>query len=132
MAPNKIVIVDNDPGVLHMLEGALQGKFSRDYSMDILTFRDGREALKNLKDARVIVTDMKMYPMTGTEFIAAARESGSKAHIVVYSAFADTDTEIDLLLLDKSQPLTPVFHKSEYLRLLQYIVSHLAPRNPDQ
>lgn len=132
MAPNKIIIVDNDPGVLYMLESALQSKYSRDFAMDIETYKEGKEALlsKSLQKATVIVTDMKMFPMDGFAFIEAARQAGCKAHIVIYSAFADTDTEIDLLTFDKSVPLTPVFHKSEYLRLLQYIVSRLTPRVP--
>lgn len=130
MRSNKIIILDNDPGVLHLLESALLSKFSRDYSMDILTFKDGQEALKNLKDAKIVVTDMKMFPMDGFEFIEAARRLGYTGEIVVYSAFSDTDTEIDLLTVDQTIPITPVFHKSEYLNLLTYIVRHLTPRDP--
>lgn len=130
MPVNKIVIVDNDPGVLHLLESALQSKYSANYSMDIWTFKDCSEALDNLEGSRIVITDLKMFPMDGFEFIEQARLRGYKGEIVICSAFSDTDSEIDLMNAKSHAPITPIFHKSDYLRILTYIVNKLVPRPP--
>lgn len=132
---NRIVIVDDDPGILHLLEGVLQTHWSHVYSMEIACFSNPQEALDNLEDATVVISDIKMLPIDGIEFLRRAHEKNSKAHYIVYSAFADSDTEIDLMRLDEDWMLlkseasfTPVFHKSEYLELARSVVAFLNPR----
>lgn len=128
---NTLVIVDNDPGVLHMLEYLILSSYAKKYSLNVYTFTNPADALKHLSGAVVVITDMKMYPIDGVDFIREVWAAGYKGPVIVYSAFADRDTEIDLLKLHADyddKKLEAIFHKSELTKLLLAIEKHMTPR----
>lgn len=128
---NKIIIVDNDPGVLHMLEYLIMSTLSKKYAMNIHTFTDPSLALDHLQGCAVVISDIKMYPIDGIEFIRLAWSKNYSKPVLVYSAFADKDTEIDLRRLHadfQDKKIESVFHKSELTRLMLAIERHLKPR----
>ena len=84
-ATGRIVIVDDESTVLEVMEDLL-----RDQAEEIRATTDSREALNLLQDwnADVLVTDLQMPNMNGTELIETVRKSGSEVEIVVISSFA--------------------------------------------
>ena len=84
-ATGKIVIVDDESSVLEMMEDLL-----KDQVEEIRATTDSREVVNLLQgwNADVLVTDLQMPNMNGTELIETIRKGGSELEIVVISSFA--------------------------------------------
>lgn len=83
--PSSILIVDDDPHVLQVLEARLQSS-----GFNILTAESGQDALRLLKDNRVdlMISDMKMPGMSGMEVMAKARDLQPGLPIIFLTAFS--------------------------------------------
>lgn len=84
----KVILVDDEIWGLRSLEALL-----RDYPhyQIAATFLDGREALEYLRknECDVVFTDLRMGRMGGRKLIAACREEGIDALMVIISAYSD-------------------------------------------
>jgi thioredoxin reductase (NADPH) len=102
MAKPAIVAVDDDPQVLSAVARDLRSRYGEDYR--IVRAPSGAEALEavtQLQDrgdvTAAFVVDQRMPSMTGTEFLAAAREIFPDAKKILLTAYADTDAAIDAI-----------------------------------
>ena len=129
----KVVILDDDPGILHMLQGMLLSGYARTHLIDVETFTSGAEALLHLDGASVVVTDLIMWPMDGFDFILDARRICPEAKFIVFSAFFDHDSEIDIINLSGDEPVSPheftsVIYKTDYKQLIDQIIAEVPQR----
>ena len=108
-AINRILIVDDDPGLLAGLVRNLGERF------DIVTAESGEAALlKFQEDApfSVILSDIRMPGMGGVKFLQRVKEIAPNAVRMVLTGFADERAAVDLInsanvfrFLDKPLPL---------------------------
>jgi thioredoxin reductase (NADPH) len=94
-----ILTVDDDAAVLQAITRDLRRRYGSDYQ--IVKAGSGAEALAVLaefalrgRDVALIASDQRMPEMTGTEFLAAAREHAPDTKMVLLTAYADTDVAI--------------------------------------
>ncbi len=89
-----ILIVDDEPNIIEMLEIAL-----RDEGMEVLKSNSGREALDILRenDVDVVISDIKMPDFSGVELLREAKELASQTVFIMITAFASTETAIEAL-----------------------------------
>jgi thioredoxin reductase (NADPH) len=99
MAKPVILIVDDEPQVLNAVERDLRQHYRGDYS--ILKAGSGAEALKTVAHLKrratplaLFLVDQRMPAMTGTEFLAEARQLYPDARKVLLTAYADTEAAI--------------------------------------
>src|SRR6266702_4280615 len=92
----KILIVDDEPGNLELMQRALRRRF------DIATAGSGKEALEVLRRDRfaVIVSDQRMPGMSGTQFLAEAQKLVPETVLMIltgYTAESDPLEAINLV-----------------------------------
>jgi CheY-like chemotaxis protein len=85
----RLLVADDSETVLLMLQRRLEME-----GYEVVTASDGFEALERLREAGasepdVILLDAMMPNMSGTEFLAQLRESGSKIPVLMISAHLD-------------------------------------------
>jgi response regulator RpfG family c-di-GMP phosphodiesterase len=88
-----ILVVDDEPANLRMLERLLRRKFK------VITAPDGEQALEILKREKVslILTDQRMPGMSGTELLNKSRQIDPDMVRMVVTANNDTNTFIDAI-----------------------------------
>nr|MDO8116315.1 response regulator [Candidatus Sigynarchaeota archaeon] len=94
----RILIVDDDTDILKLLEDILILKF---VSIKIDTAKNGMEALQKLKALpegerpSIVISDMKMPVMKGSELCAIIKQSYPGIKIALMTAFTETGTCFD-------------------------------------
>ncbi len=99
MATPVILTVDDEPQVLNAIERDLRSHFRSDYRIVKATSgADAIEAARELKRRNtplaLFLVDQRMPSMSGTEFLAEARELHPEAKKVLLTAYADTEAAI--------------------------------------
>lgn len=86
-----ILLVDDDPDILDILKMELE----ENPAWKIDTVTSAIEALQKVQSAKyeVIITDYIMPRMNGKEFLAAIRNQGFTASIILYSGRLDEEQE---------------------------------------
>jgi thioredoxin reductase (NADPH) len=102
MAKPVILAVDDDPQVLAAVARDLRSHYGEHYRiLRAATGRDGLEAVTQLQGrgetVAAFVVDQRMPEMTGTQFLAEAKELYPSAKKVLLTAYADTDAAIDAI-----------------------------------
>ena len=99
MAGPVILAVDDEPQVLNAVERDLRQHYGRDFR--IIKAGSGQEALNAVKRLKqrgdpvaLFLADQRMPNMSGTEFLAKAREFYPEARKVLLTAYADTKAAI--------------------------------------
>jgi len=89
----RILIVDDEPGVRHFLKKILD----RDYA--VATAEDGEAALAAIEATppAAIFLDWKLPGIAGVELLREIRERLPEVAVVVITAFGDTDTAIQVI-----------------------------------
>ncbi len=102
MAKPAILAVDDDPQVLSAVARDLRSRYGEEFR--IVRAPSGAEALEAVSQLQgrgdvvaAYVVDQRMPSMTGTQFLAAAREIFPDAKKVLLTAYADTDAAIDAI-----------------------------------
>jgi response regulator RpfG family c-di-GMP phosphodiesterase len=88
----KILLVDDEPDILSTLQHMLQ----RDFQVE--TASDGYRALERIRDSgpyAVVVSDMRMPGMSGSQFLARAREASPDTVRILLTGYADVDAAMD-------------------------------------
>jgi CheY-like chemotaxis protein len=88
MTGKRILIVDDEPSVLHMLEDGIE-LFCTDWQVESAT--DGREALRQLarQPFDLILTDYDLPGMNGLELAMVVRQTLPDTRIVLMTAYGD-------------------------------------------
>lgn len=104
--PLKVLVVDDEPHILHYLRATLES-----WGHEVVTAGDGAAALERLRDdtCDVIVTDLRMPKVSGREFFETlAKEHPDLVRRVVFST-GDTVRGDTLAFLERQG--RPVLHK---------------------
>ena len=124
----RILIVDDDPNLLVLLADQL-----RNDGYDIVTARDGREALRLLKGGwpDLLIIDMMMPRMDG---LSLAREIKAQADlpIIVLSAIDAGDSKADLLEEVAEDYVTKPYHYPELRARINRVMRRLGDKVPRQ
>ena len=122
----RILLVDDDPGLLVLLAGQLRGD-----GFEVQTARDGEEALKRLAGGwpDLILLDMMMPRMDGLAF---ARELKSRADlpVIVLSAIDTADSKADLLEEVAEDYVTKPYHYPELRARILRVLKRLGDKVP--
>jgi len=126
--PPRILIVDDDPNLLVVLADQL-----RNDGYDIVTARDGREALRLLRSSwpDLLIVDMMMPRMDG---LSLAREIKAQADlpIIVLSAIDAGDSKADLLEEVAEDYITKPYHYAELRARVNRVMRRLGDKVPRQ
>jgi thioredoxin reductase (NADPH) len=102
MSKIAILAVDDDPQVLAVVARDLRQRYGKHHR--ILRTSSGSEALATLTDLKargdtvaVLVADQRMPAMTGTEFLAQAKQIFPDTKTVLLTAYADTSAAIEAI-----------------------------------
>lgn len=101
MTPN-VLIVDDEKTVAWALCQAM-----REEGYDAVSANSGAEALARSSEVafHVVLTDLKMPGMTGIEWVRKLREQGSRAKVIVMTAYGTLETAVEALRLGASEYL---------------------------
>lgn len=105
-----ILVVDDEPVMRSLLNKIL----TRDGYM-VLVAAGGREALDILGRQRIdiVVSDLKMPEMDGLELLRIVKETYPQVAIIMMTAYGDTYTVKDALLLGADEYITKPFKSFE-------------------
>jgi DNA-binding NtrC family response regulator len=98
---SRILVVDDEPGVLYMLEEVLKER-----GHDVVTARNGAEALCKLEQASVVVSDLSMPDMDGLVLLAAVRERHPALPFVLVTAHGNERVAVRAMKAGASDYLT--------------------------
>lgn len=86
-----ILVVDDEPEILHSLKGLLRGDFL------VHTAGSGAEAVHILQEQAVhlVMTDQRMPQMTGVEFLRRVKSDHPEAIRLIFTGYADVQAVID-------------------------------------
>jgi len=124
-----VMIVDDQQGMLVVTREVLQT-----HGFRVLTAGSGEEALPIFEQAhagpgaatpRVVITDLRMPGMTGTELARQIKETAPDTYIIVLSAFLEEADAEDLAVADMA--LEKPFDLQELSRIVGDVISPNAP-----
>lgn len=120
-----ILIIDDEIDALTLLSRTIGAAY------DVITKHDGAEALRWLQSGNVpdlIITDVMMPNMDGTEFIKILRSSKSHRHtpIIVVSANSDVRTRIKFLQIGANDFIGKPIHPEELVLRINNIFKLLS------
>lgn len=92
----RILIVDDDEGIRHLLE-----QFLRECGYTVDSAKDGAEALAKIEDAPVdlLLTDLRMPHFSGMQLLEKVAERGGDAAVVVLTACEDIPMAVGAMKL---------------------------------
>jgi DNA-binding response OmpR family regulator len=95
-----LLLVDDEDLILELLEVFLQ-----ELGFNVLTARNGREALDKLSEnpADLIILDLNMPVMSGDQFIREFRRKGAKTPILVVSGHGLMDKSLEAEIVKSMQ-----------------------------
>lgn len=86
----KILVVEDNPNMSSLLADMLEV-----FAVDSVRATDGEDALRKLEVENIglVITDMRMPKMTGTELITAVKDKNPKMPVVLISGYNLTDAD---------------------------------------
>ena len=123
MTTATILFVDDDPRA-----GELMHRFSEDAEYHCEVFRDPAEALAAFgkTGAAMIISDLRMPGMSGTELLARVREIDAEVPFVIVTGYADVESAIEALRLGATDFIKKPFDMDEMRVLVERTLSHSA------
>ncbi|MEW6735409.1 MAG: response regulator [Acidobacteriota bacterium] len=116
----RILVVDDEDSMRFLISVSL----GNDYT--VLEARNGQEGLRMVADHRpdLIITDLRMPTVAGSDFIRALRASSNKVKIIAYSASFNTPYDLEVMLeagadLCLTKPLSLIMLKQTIAELLK-------------
>lgn len=110
----RLLIVDDEPMIRTMIRDILlkQGLFR---NHEIAEAGNGEEAwaMFEATPAEIVVTDMRMPKLSGSDFIARVRQNPIDVEIIVITAFADLDMAVEVIREGVSELLRKPFKSQE-------------------
>jgi len=116
MADVRVLVVDDDPGVLKSLRLILE-----DAEYEVFGASGGEEGLERARevDPQIILCDLKMPEMSGMEFLEAYRETGGPALVIMITAYGSADLAVDAMKRGAYDYLDKPFSAEEVKLVLQ-------------
>lgn len=106
----KILIVDDEEMMRNLLSKILLRE-----NYQILTAEDGKAALKIVRSEHIdiVISDIKMPRMNGFDLLKAIKEDFPDIGVIIMTAYGDTYTVKDALLLGADEYITKPFKSYE-------------------
>lgn len=106
MDPRRIVIVDDEPHILRVIELKL-----RNAGYEVWTAVNGRDGLEKVRAARpqVVISDVNMPEMGGLELMEACRALRAESPFLMIVLTAQTEPEVRDAIL--AEPMTEMMSK---------------------
>lgn len=119
MLLGSLLIVDDEPGITHILNLLLKKHISQ-----IKVASNGREALELVKAEHfdAVVTDINMPEMNGLDFLANVRYLGLETPFVILTAFADKENTREALRLGATDFVDKPFEPENIISILRKTV----------
>ena len=113
----KILVVDDDPSIVHLIKEMLKSEYS------VCTAMNGEEALRIVRDEKpdLIILDVMMPKMNGIQATVKIREI-SKSPILILSAKAEGTDRVIGLTAGADDYLVKPFYKEELLARVQALL----------
>jgi len=94
----KILVVEDNPNMSSLLADMLEV-----FAVESVRATDGHDALHKLEEEEIglVITDLRMPNMSGTELLAAVKEKNPTMPVVLISGFS-VDTSGDKELIEKA------------------------------
>lgn len=119
----KIMLVDDEPEILEMLEGLLK---SEGYT--VRCAQSGDDAIRRFKEEAVdvVVTDLRMPGMDGLEVLRSIKAIDSSVEVIVLTGHASIDTAISALKSDGAYDFLtkPLDQLDDFLVTLEKAIAH--------
>jgi DNA-binding NtrC family response regulator len=113
----RLLIAEDDPDLRDLLQDDLE-----DAGYETVLAVDGRAALTHIEREReifdLLITDVNMPGLSGTELLAAMREQRIEAPVVIITAFGSVEQAVELVKAGAFQYLTKPFVADELLRVV--------------
>ena len=121
MANHKIMIIDNDENVLHVIDAMLECP-----QYETLKFSNATEALNVAAKASVdlVITDLKMVPMDGLEVLRRVKSSMPQVEVIILTAFATVETAIRAMKEGAFDYMTKPVKMDELRILVERALAH--------
>lgn len=118
-----ILFVDDDPKA-----GELMLRFSDTAPYTVRVFQDPQQALETFRQqgADLIVTDLRMPGLNGTELLQAVRNLDASVPVIIITGYANVDDAIHALRLGASDFIKKPFDLDELQVLIEKTLSHTA------
>jgi len=119
----RILFVDDDPKA-----GELMLRFSETAPFECRVFRDPEAALAAFREAGadLIVSDLRMPKLSGTELLRAVREIDPQLPFIIITGYANIDDAIAALRLGASDFIKKPFDMDELQVLIERTLGHRA------
>ena len=116
MSDTRILIVDDEENMRHMLSELLKGE---GYKVD--TAANGQEALDKLevRDFELVLCDVRMPEMDGLTFLKQVIDKDLEPAVVMMSAYSTVDLAVDAMRLGAVDYISKPFNSDEILLKLQ-------------
>ena len=120
--PN-ILFVDDDPKA-----GELMLRFSEDASFSCEVFQDPQQALTffNKQGADLIISDLRMPKMTGSELLRAVRNQDKTVPYIIITGYADVESAIEAMRLGATDFIKKPFDMDELCLQIEKTLEHAA------
>jgi two-component system response regulator AtoC len=116
MASKKILIIDDEENMLHMLKILLSKE-----GYEIVTAKNGRKGLEQIEAYQfaAILCDLRMPEMDGLSFLKALKEKKSNQTIIMMSAYGTVDLALESMKCGAYDYISKPFKPDEILLTLK-------------
>lgn len=124
MEKTRIVIVDDEPHILRVLELKLKNA-----GFEVFPAINGRDGLEKIRETRpqAVISDVNMPEMDGLELMAACRELRAESPFFMIMLTAQTEPEVRAAI--DAEPMTELMNKPFSPRkILERIEEHFGGR----
>ena len=120
-----ILVVDDDAGMRELAHDVFQ-----DRGHQVATAGSGQEALKLLaeQDYAVVLTDLRMKGMQGTELLAEVRHLYPDIGVILMTGFGSVDTAVEAMKRGASDYLTKPVKNDELVRVVERVIREASLR----
>jgi two-component system OmpR family response regulator len=118
--PETILIVDDEPDILDLLELIISDK--TDYR--VVTTAAPREALEMIRrgEADLLITDLRMPEMDGSDLVSQAAQIDASLPFIIITAYGTPETALEVIRLGAFDFITKPFRQEQILLTIEKAV----------
>lgn len=117
---NSVLIVDDEPGILHFLQKGLSGHFGL---IEIAEDAQTAEALRQRCHFDLIISDIRLPNLSGVDWVSDIRDQGGTTSVIFITAHANMEMAIAALQAGASDFILKPFRMQQILASIQLAFS---------